>query len=88
MEGRVRFYKNHYLINFYDYYTDELLYSFANAREILKFQEKPITRMNVRLTCVNLCKALKRKDSNCRFLVKNRKMRVVLIDNDDTEEEY
>ena len=76
---KVKFYKNKYIITFYDVTDEVLLYIFDNVREILEFQNKEITRQNVNLINVELYNALQRKDNLCRFL-NGEFMRVYIID--------
>lgn len=76
---KVNFYKNKYIIAFYDVTDEVLLYIFDNVREILEFQNKEITRQNVNLINVELYNALQRKDNLCRFL-NGEFMRVYIID--------
>lgn len=76
---KVKFYKNKYIIAFYDVTDEVLLYIFDNVREILEFQNKEITKQNVNLINVELYNALQRKDNLCRFL-NGEFMRVYIID--------
>lgn len=75
-----RFYKGQYLICFYDKDDNYLLYLFDNVREIVEFQEKPLTKSNINLVNVELYRALKTKDHFVRFLT-GEIMRVYIIDN-------
>lgn len=63
-----KFYKGKYFIVFYDESDEHLLHMFDNVREILKFQNKEITRTNVNLTNVNIVRALKRESHTTSFL--------------------
>ena len=72
------YYKGQYFIAFYDMNDRNLLYTFDNAREILKFLGKPITQSSVKNIDVILYRALKRKDNSTRLL--GQKMKVYIID--------
>lgn len=66
--GPRRLYKGRYFLVFYDKTDEELKYMFDNVREILKFMQKPITRQNVNLVNVELCRALRSSTHMTRFL--------------------
>lgn len=76
---KVKFYKNKYIIVFYDIADEKLLYIFDNVREILEFQNKEVTKQNVNLINVELYNALQREGNVCRFL-NGKFMRVYIID--------
>lgn len=82
--GPHQYYKGDNFIVFYDE-TDEILkYMFDNAREILKFQNKEITRQNVNRVNAELYYALRRRGHETRFL-DGRLLRVYII---NLEKEY
>ena len=83
--GTHKLYKGEYFIVFYDKTDTELLYSFDNVREILKFQGKDITRQNVNLVNVELYRALRTDTHLTRFLT-GEVMRVYIIDASDDDE--
>ena len=72
-------YKKRYTINFYNAEDDTEMYSFNNVKEILAFQEKELTKTNINLINVELCRALKRQKPLCRFLT-GQLMYVYIID--------
>lgn len=78
-------YKGKYFIVFYDKDDENLLYMFDNAREILKFQGKEITRNNVCLVNVCIYRALKTETHLTRFLT-GEMMRVYIIDLEEENE--
>lgn len=78
-------YKGQYFIVFYDEADEELLYMFDNAREILLYQKKPITKNNINLVNVELYRALKRKDHLTRFL-NGEWMKIYIIENNEENE--
>lgn len=82
--GTHKLYKGEYFIVFYDKTDTELLYSFDNVREILKFQGKEITRQNVNLLNVELYRALKSKEHFVRFLT-GEVLRVYIINEKENE---
>lgn len=75
-------YKGKYFIVFYDKTDSNLLYMFDNVREILKFQGKEITRQNVNLVNVELCRALKTETRFTRFLT-GEVLKVFIIEDDE-----
>lgn len=77
--SRSRLYKSKYTIVFYDKTDTNFLYMFDNVWEILQFQGKPITRTNVNLVNVELCRALKTDTHFVKFLTGDI-MRVYIID--------
>lgn len=77
--GTHKLYKGKYFIVFYDKTDTKFLESFDNVREILKFQNKPITRQNVNLINVELYRALRTDTHFTRFLT-GEVMRVYIID--------
>lgn len=80
--GTHKLYKGKYFIVFYDKTDSELLYMFDNVREILAFQNKPITRQNVNLVNVELCRALKTETRFTRFLT-GEVLKVFIIEDDE-----
>lgn len=72
-------YKKRYVISFYDEDDDTELYCFNNVKEILLFQDKELTKTNINLINVELCRALKRQKPICRFLTGDL-MYVYIID--------
>ena len=82
--GTHKLYKGKYFIVFYDETDSQFLYSFDNAREILKFQGKELTRTNINLINVELYRALKTEYHFTHFLT-GEVMRVYIIDVDDDE---
>lgn len=74
-----KFYKNRFLIVFYDK-TDEIFkYMFDNVREILKFQQRALSPQNIKQVQVELYRALRSKEHFTRFLT-GEVMRVYIID--------
>ena len=84
--GTHKLYKGRYFIVFYDKTDTNFLESFDNVREILKFQNKPITRQNVNLVNVELYRAL-RTDTHFTRLLTGEVMRVYIIDTSDNDDE-
>lgn len=84
--GTRKLYKGKYFIAFYDKDDTQFLQMFDNAREILKFQNKPITRQNVNLVNVELYRALRTDTHFTRFLT-GEVMRVYIIDASDDDDE-
>lgn len=80
-----KLYKGRYFIVFYDKTDEHLLYMFDNVREILKFQNKEITRKNCNLIQVELRRALQTDTHFVRFLT-GEVMRVYIINEEDDEE--
>lgn len=80
--GSHKYYKGKYSIAFYDKTGEEYLYGFDNIRDILKFQNKPITRENVGLIKNYLYNALKTDTHFVRFLT-GEVMTVWIIDEFD-----
>lgn len=80
--GTHKLYKGRYFIVFYDETDTTFLHSFDNAREILKFMKKPLTRTNVNLVNVELYRALKTETHFTHFLT-GEVMRVYIIEADD-----
>lgn len=78
-------YKGHYFIVFYDKTGERVLHMFNNVREILKFQNKPITRQNVNHVNVRLYRALKTSTHFVSFLT-GETMQVYIFDEDDDTE--
>ena len=77
--GTQKLYKGHYFIVFYDKDDEWLRYMFDNAREILKFLGKPITRYNVANVNHVIAKALS-SESHITKLIKGEPLRVHIID--------
>lgn len=75
----IKYYRGKYLIVFYDKTDELLLYMFNNVKEILKFQNKKLTKKNINLVNVELYRALKREGNFCKFL-NGSTMRVYIID--------
>lgn len=84
-EGPHSKYKGRYFIAFYDKTGENLLHMFDNAREILKFQGKPLTRQNVNHVNVRLYRALKTDTHFVTFLT-GEVMRVYIFDENEEEE--
>ncbi len=61
-------YKKKFTINFYDKTGEKFICSFNNVKEILKFQNKQITRKNIQVLNVEIYRSQKRKDNMCYFL--------------------
>ena len=85
-KGTHKFYKGEYLIVFYDKTDTQLLYVFDNVREILRFQEKELSRQNINLINVELYRALKSKEHFTRFLT-GEVLRVYIINRKDNDED-
>lgn len=81
-----KFYKNRYCLAFYDKTDEFLLYLFDNANDILKFQNKEITRQNQKVVLINIYRTLKSEEHFCTFLT-GKVMRLYLIDMYDEIEE-
>lgn len=79
--GTFRLYKGSYFIVFYDKTDEYLKYMFDNARDILKFMGKAITRKNVNIVNNELYKALKTDTHFTRFLT-GEVLRVYIIKTD------
>lgn len=77
--SKVKFYKGHYLIVFYDKTDEILMYMFDNVRDILSFMGLAQTRDNVRKIDLYIIKALKRTDHVSRFLT-GETLRLYIID--------
>lgn len=84
MRSSKQFYKGKYFIIFYDKTGEIPLYIFDNAREILKFQNKPITKQSINHVNVRLYRALKTDTHFVTFLT-GEVMRVYIFDIDDEE---
>lgn len=84
-KGSHSLYHGRFFLVFYDESDEQLLYIFDNCREILKFQNKEITRENINAINFYLFKALSRENHYCRFLT-GKPMRVYLIDIKDNDE--
>ena len=84
-KGPHNLYKGRFFIVFYDDDDDTYLYSFDNVRDILKFQQKDFTRMNVSLLNVELYRALRRPDHSCKFLT-GEPMRVYIFEQGENDE--
>lgn len=80
--GPHRLYKGRYFLVFYDKSDEELKYMFDNVRDILKFMGKSVTRTNVNLINVELCRALRSKSHATRFLT-GETLRVYMISDID-----
>lgn len=80
--GTRSLYKGKYFIVFYDKTDTYLQYMFDNVRDILLFQEKPLTRTNINLINVELYRALSSKHHFTRFLT-GEVLRVYIIDTSD-----
>lgn len=74
-----KFYKNKYLICFYDVDGEFLLHSFDNITQILKFQNKEINRKNSNYIAIQIYNANKRQNHFCKFL-NGKPMTCYLID--------
>ena len=74
-------YKNKYCIVFYDVTGEEFKYLFNNAREILEFQGKKVTKKSMQNMNNVLYKIFQKGINNniCTFL-NGEKLRVYLID--------
>ena len=79
-------YKGKYFIVFYDKTGEQLLYMFDNARDILRFQGKPITRQNVNHVNVRLYRALKTDTHFVTFLT-GEVMRVYIFSDEEDEDD-
>ena len=79
--GTFQLYKGSYFIVFYDKTDEYLKYMFDNARDILKFMGKAITRKNVNIVNNELYKALKTDTHFTRFLT-GEVLRVYIIKTD------
>lgn len=80
-----KLYKGKYFIVFYDKTDEDLKYMFENVREILQFQNKELTRQNINLVNVEICRALKTKEHFTRFL-NGETLRIYIIDLDEENE--
>lgn len=78
--GTHKYYKGSYFIVFYDSSDEIFRYMFDNAREILEFMGKPITRQNVNIVNNELYRALRTESHITRFL-NNEVLRVYIIKN-------
>lgn len=74
-----KFYKNKYVIVFYDKTDEFFRYMFDNVRDILKFQKRECNRQNIVQVSVELYRALRSKEHFTRFLT-GEVMRVYIID--------
>ena len=79
-----KLYKQKYFIVFYDKTDTNLKYMFDNVEEILKFQQKEITRQAKNLINVELCRALKTDSHFTRFLT-GEVLRVYIIEAEGEE---
>lgn len=79
-----KLYKQKYFIVFYDKTDTNLKYMFDNVEEILKFQQKDITRQAKNLINVELCRALKTDSHFTRFLT-GEVLRVYIIEAEGEE---
>ena len=79
-----KLYKNKGFLAFYDEQGENILYMFDNVRQILAFQNKPITKNNVNLLNVELYRALRSDTHNIKFLT-GEKMKVYVIDVEEEE---
>ena len=85
--GTHDYYKGTSMLVFYDMNDQFILYIFDNAREIVKFLDKPVTRRNVNNVVVSIMRALKR-DNHVTRIINKTKMKVYLVDmTDDSTEE-
>lgn len=66
--GTFKYYKGSFFIVFYDKTDEWVRYMFDNARDILKFMNKAITRKNVNIINNELYRALKSETHFTRFL--------------------
>lgn len=80
--GSHKLYKGKYFIVFYDKTDTEIKYMFDNVREILKFQNKEVTRQNINLVNVELCRALRTETRFTRFLT-GEVLKVFIIEDDE-----
>ena len=76
--GTFKLYQGSHIIAFYEKDDDTLFEIFDNARDILKFLQRDITRQNVNLINVELYRAL--KERNGRTMMLGRTMIVHIID--------
>lgn len=83
--GPHKFYKGSYFLAFYDKTGEELLYIFDNAREILKFQKRELTRKNVNQINVSLYRALK-TETHFTTILTGKVMRVYLVEKENDDE--
>lgn len=82
MKSSRDFYKGKYFIVFYDKNDEQILYTFDNVREILKFQKKEVNDYNWRLINVELYRALKSDEHFVTFLT-GEVMRVYIINKEE-----
>ena len=80
--GSHNFYKGKYFLIFYDFNDETPIYIFDNVRDILRHQNKPLTRDNINRVNVELYRALKSRSHFIRFIDK-RLLRVYMIDIED-----
>lgn len=83
--GTHKLYKGSNIIVFYDASDERIMYMFDNVRDILKFQNKEITRHNVNRINVEIYLALKRQGHFTRFLNKEL-LRMYIINLNEKEE--
>lgn len=83
--SKTRYYKNKYLIAFYDKKGEEFVHMFDNVVQILEYKNVELTKYNLYLHRVELCKSLK-SDNHFTKMLDGTLMTVWLIDiNDETE---
>lgn len=76
--GTHKLYKGSYFIVFYDKTDEYLQYMFDTVRDILKFMNKPCSKMNINQVNVELYRALKSENHFTRFLT-GEVLRVYII---------
>ena len=81
----MKYYKGKYFIAFYDKTDEQFLYIFNNVKEILKFKNKEINRININLMNVELYRALNSEYHFTRCLT-GEVMRVHIINIEEDEE--
>ena len=83
--GTHQLYKGCSFIVFYDEHDERLMYMFDNVRDILKFQGKECTRLNVNRVNVEIYLTLKRNGHYTRFL-NGKLLRMYIINLNEGEE--
>lgn len=84
MRKPAKFYKERYIIAFYDRDGEYIEEMFDNVRDILKYCNKEITNRNVNIIDIELYRALKRENHETWILGKLN--RVYIIDIREEEE--
>lgn len=77
--------KNHFIV-FYDENDEELIGVFNSIKEICLHKRKELTKDNLNLISVELCRALKRENHLTRML-NGKNMRVYIIDEEEDKED-